>query len=96
MQRKQGDKEAASKPGVSKVNTASMLWSRQAGLSRSLGGWNRPQCCHLMGMHYMPNRPLELRASMQSRAYIGQYSHKGNLYVGQLPGSFGFSFELVL
>ena len=78
--------------GPRKANTADMLWSRRASLSGSTGGWTPAQCCHMSGLHYIPNRPLELRASMQCRAYIGQYSHQGNLYVGQL--SFNYPMDI--
>lgn len=65
------------------TNTADLLWSRQANLSGSMAGWSPTQQRHISAKHYIPNRPLELRDSMQSRAYIGQYSHEGNLYVGK-------------
>lgn len=67
------------------ANTADLLWSRRANLSGSMGGWSQTQQRHISAKHAIPNRPLELRDSMQSRAYIGQYSHEGNLYVGEGP-----------
>ncbi len=76
-----GQQRAQSKAAM--ANTADLLWSRRANLSGSTAGWSQTQCCHLSSRHYIPNRPLELRDSMQSRAYIGQYSHEGNLYVGE-------------
>lgn len=67
-----------------KTNSLTMLRRRQAGVycGGGAGGWSPAQRCHLLGEHYLPNRPLGVRASMQSRAYIGQYSHEGNLFVG--------------
>ena len=80
MQTKDDERAKGQQNGVN--NTAQLLWRRQANLCHSFKGFSQSQCCHMAGVHYIPNRPLLLRDSMQSRAYIGQYSHHGNLYVG--------------
>jgi len=68
-----------------KTNSLTMLRRRQEGVlgGGGGGGWSSAQRCHMSGVHYLPNRPLGVRASMESRAYIGQYSHEGNLFIGE-------------
>lgn len=68
--------------GAKITNTAALLWSRQANLACCSRGWGFAQRRHLSGLHFAPNKPLVLRDRMHSRAYIGQYSGCGDLFVG--------------
>ena len=64
---------------------------RQCNLANSGSGWTQAQRSHVAS-HYLPNRPLRHRAHMQSRAYIGQFSRHGNLFVGACSSLFLFEY----
>ncbi|KAK9810228.1 hypothetical protein WJX72_007006 [[Myrmecia] bisecta] len=75
-----GAKCARSKGGARVMNTALMLRQRECDLAFT-GHFSRAQQCHMAGLHYQPNRPVKRVDLMRSRAYIGQFSRQGDIFV---------------
>ncbi len=66
--------------GIAKLPT--MLRLREANMLGNNAGFSAPQRCH-MGAHlFRPDVPVEMIDRMQSRAYIGQFSADGDVFVG--------------
>ena len=42
----------------------------------------RLQCAHFAGCHRLPTQPSRVIDQRQSRAYIGQFTPDGNLFIG--------------
>ena len=59
-----------------------MLRFREANMS-GLCQWSASQQAHLTAFHALPSRPSGIADRMQSRAYIGQFSHTGEIFVGE-------------
>lgn len=62
-----------------------MLRLREANMLRGgcAGGFSAAQRCHIPGFLYRPNQPVGLIDRMCSRAYIGQFSGNGDVFVGK-------------
>ncbi|KAK9822310.1 hypothetical protein WJX74_006159 [Apatococcus lobatus] len=76
----EGEQPAAG-PRSSVMSPSRMLRFREANVS-GLGQWSAAQQAHLTAFHAMPSRPSGIADRMQSRAYIGQFSHTGEIFVG--------------
>ena len=72
--------QAAGPPKV--MSAAHLLRRRECGAA---GGdcFNPAQRSHLSSFLYRPMRPSRVVDRMASRAYIGQYSAEGNIFVGE-------------
>ncbi len=66
--------------GVAQLH--SLLRMREANMLGHNGGFNAPERCHLGAHMFRPNFPVELIDRMQSRAYIGQFSAEGDVFIG--------------
>ena len=68
-----------------RASTLRMLQEREAGM---LGGtvcaMSAPQRCHLGAFVYQPAVPVHCIDTMHSRAYIGQFSGDGDVFIGLL------------
>ncbi|CAL8463196.1 g2730 [Coccomyxa elongata] len=65
--------------GIAKL--PAMLRLREANMLGINAGFSAPQRCH-MGAHlFRPDVPIEMIDRMQSRAYIGQFSADGDVFV---------------
>eukprot|EP00897_Mesotaenium_endlicherianum_P005429 jgi/Mesen1/4914/ME000246S04139 len=71
-----GIKGSASK----RVNACTMLRGREQNVS-GRGCFSRAELCHVAS-RYIPNEGPQVVDSMNSRAYIGQFSRDGSLFVG--------------
>ena len=68
--------------GIAKL--PALLRLREANMLGNNAGFSAPQRCH-MGAHlFRPDVPIEMIDRMQSRAYIGQFSADGDVFVGGL------------
>ena len=79
----QEDARFARAAGLPKVMSAAHLLRR-----RECGGagshcFSAAQRSHLCSFLYRPMRPSRVVDRMASRAYIGQYSAEGNIFVGE-------------
>ncbi|XP_024386773.1 LEC14B protein isoform X2 [Physcomitrium patens] len=61
------------------VNTMTMLAGREFNVSGN-GRFSRAECCHV-GARYLPSDGPSIVEDMNSRAYIGQFSGDGTLFV---------------
>ena len=72
-------------PSCRRASTLRMLQEREAGM---LGGtacaMSAPQRCHLGAFVYQPAVPVHCIDTMHSRAYIGQFSGDGDVFIGVL------------
>lgn len=63
----------------SMVNVATMLAGREFNVSGN-GRFSRAECCHV-GERYLPTDGPTIVERLNSRAYIGQFSNDGTLFV---------------
>lgn len=77
------------------VNTLTMLSGREFNVSR-IGKFSRAECCHVAS-RYLPTDGPEVVEKLNSRAYIGQFSADGTLFVAgfQVPIYFSFRCTVV-
>lgn len=80
-----GNQLSTNSAGSQTKNTAIFLWERQSNLSGDMKSWSEPQRRHMYGFHYLPDKPVHMRDRMNSKAYIGQYSHEGDYFIGETP-----------
>lgn len=66
-----------------RASTLGMLRHREANmLGGAACGMTSPQRCHLGAFVYQPAVPVHCIDTMHSRAYIGQFSGDGELFIG--------------
>ena len=71
-----------------RASTLGMLRHREANmLGGTSCGMTSPQRCHLGAFVYQPAVPVHCIDTMHSRAYIGQFSGDGEVFIGLSPSS---------
>ena len=67
-----------------RASTLGLLRQREANmLGGTTCGMTSPQRCHLGAFVYQPAVPAHCIDTMRSRAYIGQFSGDGEVFIGQ-------------
>lgn len=80
----QADPRCKASAGCKRASTLRMLWNREANmLGGTSCGMGAPQRCHLGAFVYQPAVPVHCIDTMHSRAYIGQFSGNGEVFIGQ-------------
>lgn len=74
-----GSKKLRRSPG-SLVNALTMLEGREINVSKN-GRFSSAECCHL-SQRYIPTDGPTIIDRMDSRAYIGQFSEDGSIFIG--------------
>ncbi len=71
------------------VQLLPLLRMRETNMLGNNSGLSMPQRCHIGAHMLRPDAPVDLIDRMQSRAYIGQFSAAGDVFVGA-PTTNGF------
>ena len=72
-------------PACMRASTLRLLQEREANmLGGTACGMASPQRCHLGAFVYQPAVPVHCIDTMHSRAYIGQFSGDGDVFIGVL------------
>ena len=69
-------------------NSMSMVRSREVPVALGAGGWSPAQSCHMSAFHAGPCQPRRIVDNLPSRIYIGQFSPRGDQYIGEQVQAF--------